>query len=348
MGFGQGVLTIMMIIMLIVVISYTILGGMLSVIVTDFMQFVIISIGMLIATIGILTKISFTEISLKVTQNYGSAGFNPFENMHFGWAFIIWMLIASVAMSGLNQPVAAKSFSSESAEVAKKVFFYFGVTLAGRAMIPMFWGVAALTILGPNLNPTTAMPKLLGLIVPSGFLGLLIAGMLAASMSTYSAYLLSWSSVATRDIIEPLLKNQLNEKKSILLTRIIAFFIGIFILFFGLLYEIPATAFQYLAITGTMYASGAFSIIAGGLYWKKANTFGAYTALLMGALIPIAFLALEKFKYLVPENFRFLIDINISGFLSVILPVIGMIVGSLLTQKTHPPISLESLEERSV
>jgi solute:Na+ symporter, SSS family len=321
---------------------------MLSVVVTDFMQFVIIGIGMLIATIGILTKVSFTEVAQAVNQNYGSSGINPFENFRFGWAFVLWMVIGSFTVSGLHQPVAAKSFSSESAEVGKKVFFYYGISTVGRSLIPMFWGIAALTILGPNITPLLAMPRLLGLIVPSGFLGLLIAGMLAASMSTYSAYLLSWSSVATRDIIGPLSKKGLTGKTEIKFTRIIAFFIGAFILFFGLLYEIPATSIQYMAITGAMYTSGAFSVVAGGLYWKKANTPGAYTALALGAFMPLAFLILEKFKNIIPVNLHFLIDINISGFISLFLPIIGMVTVSLLTQKTHPPILLKPVEEKIV
>ncbi len=51
MGLGQGMLFTVMTVMLFVVISYTILGGMFSVVVTDFIQFVVLSIGMLIATV---------------------------------------------------------------------------------------------------------------------------------------------------------------------------------------------------------------------------------------------------------------------------------------------------------
>jgi len=253
------------------------------------------------------------------------------------------MLIAGIATSALWQPAASKSLASENPEVGRRVFLYTGLTLAGRYMIPMFWGVAALALFGPSLNPTTAMPRLLGTVVPSGFLGLMIAGMLAASMSTYSAYLLAWSSVATRDIISPIRKKELSEKTTITLTRIIATLIGVFLLVFGLWYEIPATAFQYLALTGAMYSAGAFGCVAAGLYWKKANIIGAYAALVMGALAPMAFLILEKFKHILPQGMRFLADVNISGFLSFFLAVLGMIIGSLLTQRTHPPIQINNL-----
>ncbi|HTY37718.1 MAG TPA: sodium:solute symporter family protein [Bacteroidota bacterium] len=345
MGFSPDVLAIVMVVMLLIVISYTVLGGMFSVVITDFIQFVLLSFGMLVATLFILVHVDLARIGSVVIQQFGEAGVNPIVNPRFGWSFLIWMMIGSIAISALNQPAVSKSFASENPEVGRKVFLYTGITLAGRYMIPMFWGVAALALYGPSLNPTTAMPKLLGAVVPSGFLGLMIAGMLAASMSTYSAYMLAWSSVATRDIIEPLSKRTFSEKVTIRLSRIISVFIGIFILIFGLLYEIPATAFQYIAITGAMYAAGAFGCVAFGLYWKKANIIGAYGSLSLGAVAPIGFLVLDQIKGQLPASLLFLVDVNFSGLMSFVLAVIGMVAGSLATQRSHPPIVLQASAE---
>lgn len=340
MGLGQDVLAVVMAVMLLIVVSYTVLGGMFSVVITDFIQFVILALGMLTATVFVLLKVPLGDIVSAVVNQLGAAGVDPVANPRFGWSFLLWMLIGSVAVSALNQPAASKSFASENPEVGRKVFLYTGITLAGRYMIPMFWGAAALALFGGSLSPRIAMPRLLGTVVPSGFLGLMVAGMLAASMSTYSAYMLAWSSVATRDIIAPLKKAPLSERTTIRLSRTISTLIGIFILVFGLWYEIPATAFQYTALTGAMYAAGAFGCVAFGLYWKKANTVGAYSSLAMGAFAPIAFLALDKARWVLPDSLQFLIDVNISGFLSFFLAVLGMVGGSLVTQRSHPPVVL--------
>lgn len=345
MGFSPDVLAIVMTIMLLIVISYTVLGGMFSVVITDFMQFVLLSFGMLVATLFVLIHVDLAKIGTTVVQQFGSAGVNPVQNPRFGWTFLAWMMIGSIAISALNQPAASKSFASESPEVGRKVFLYTGITLAGRYMIPMFWGIAALAMFGPSINPTSAMPRLLGAVVPSGFLGLMVAGMLAASMSTYSAYMLAWSSVATRDIIGPFRKKEFSEKATIRLSRIISTFIGIFILIFGLFYELPATAFQYISITGAMYAAGAFGCVAFGLYWKRANIIGAYCSLGFGAVAPVGFLILEQIKDRVPVSLHFLVDVNVSGFMSFVLAALGMIIGSLLTQRSHPPVRLKPKEE---
>lgn len=348
MGLGEKEKAVVMVIMLVIVVSYTILGGMFSVVITDFIQFVILTFGMLIATVFILMKVSISSIANTVVTQYGSSGVNPITNPQFGWVFIFWMLVGSIALSALNQPAVSKSFASESPEVGRKVFLYTGFTLAGRYMIPMLWGVAALAVFGPRINSLVAMPRLLGSVIPSGLLGLMVAGMLAASMSTYSAYLLAWSTVATRDVIAPLLKSPLSDEHNVTVTRFIAGTIGIFMLVFGLFYQIPSTAFQYLALTGAMYAAGAFACVTAGLYWKKANVAGAYSGLALGAVAPASFLLLSQFKDALPRSMMFLVNVNVSGFLSFVLAAAGMIIGSLATQRKYPPVKLYELPTTGV
>jgi len=330
MGFGPEALTVMMVIMLVIVVTYTVLGGMFSVVVTDYMQFVVLSFGMVVATIIVLTKVDISSLSEAVSRQFGEGGFNPTAHPRFGWVFLIWVFVSNLAAAALWQPGMSKALASESPAAAKKVFFYTSLTFAGRAIIPMFLGIAALTLLGPGELATAATPKLLGKIIPGGFLGLLVAGMLAASMSTYSAYLLAWSSVAARDVIGCLQKTDFDERTTLLITRIIAGLIGVFLLFFGLWYQIPDTAYQYLFITGAMYTAGALSVVAAGVYWKGANSTGAYAALILGALGPAGFLVLEKFRDSIPAWMGFLTDVNISGLLSFALAAAGMVGGSIL------------------
>ena len=337
MGFGPDALVWIMTLMIIVVVLYTILGGMFSVIVTDYIQFVVLSMGAFVALIAVLMKVDLGSISDAVLGQYGEAGVNPLVNPRFGWMFIVWILISNVAAGALWQPGTSKALASENPQVARKVFFYTSLTFAGRAMIPMFLGVAALAYFGPGESSTAAMPKLLGMVTPRGFLGLLVAGMLAASMSTYSAYLLAWSSVVTRDVIACFRDEDFDERTTIRITRVFAGLIGLFLLIFGLWYKIPDTAFQYLFITGAMYTAGALGCVGAGLYWRRANNVGAYSALAMGALAPLLFLLLERSRDTLPNWLALFTDVNVSGLLSFGLAAVGMYVGSILTQRTSPP-----------
>jgi SSS family solute:Na+ symporter len=115
---------------------------------------------------------------------------------------------------------------------------------------------------------------------------------------------------------------------------------------FGLWYRIPDTAFQYLAVTGSMYISGALACIAAGMYWRKANLVGAYAGLGLGAITPAGFLVLEKFRDALPGWLLFITDVNVAGLLSFLLAAIGMVLGSLATQRLSPPIHLTIPEEQ--
>lgn len=336
MGFGPQALGFIMTLMLIVVMSYTILGGMFSVVITDFMQYVVLSFAMLVTTAIVLIEVDLSTISNAVLSGYGEGGINPIENSRFGWSFIVWILVTNVAAAALWQPGTSKALSSKSPEIAKKVFWITGLTFAGRAMIPMFWGVAAFAYFGPGESSTAAMPMLLGELLPVGLLGLLVAGLLAASMSTYSSYVLAWSSVLTLDVISTLKPGGYSEERTIFIARFISGLIGLFLLVFGLWYEIPETAFQYIFITGTMYTAGALGTVTAGLYWKKANAVGAHAALILGAVVPASFLILEKLSEHIPGWLQFVTNVNVAGFLSFILAASGMIIGSLLTQKVSP------------
>jgi len=330
MGFGPDAVAGFMVLMVVIVIAYTVLGGMFSILITDFMQFVVLSAGMLVATVFVLLRVDVTGIGLAVTNSLGAAGVNPIVNPRFGWTFVIWIFVNTVAAGTLWQPGTSKALASKSSAVAKRVYFWTGLTFAGRAMIPMFWGAAALAYFGPGQESAAAMPRLLGSVVPSGFLGLLVAGMLAASMSTYSAYVLAWSSVLARDVIGCTRRKDLPDRTVIAITRIGAAALGVFLLVFGLWYQIPDTAFQYLAVTGSMYVSGALACVAAGLYWRKANLVGAYAGLTLGAVVPAGFLLLEKFRDVLPGWLFFVTDVNIAGLLSFFLAVLGMVLDLLL------------------
>ncbi|MHB9028761.1 MAG: sodium:solute symporter family protein [Candidatus Latescibacterota bacterium] len=342
MGFGDTAVATIMIIMLVAVGLYTIFGGMLSVVFTDYMQFAVMTLGMLLATIFAFKAVSIPQMAQTVSQSLGESGFNPFASADLGWTFVVWMLLSNFAAAALWAPGVARALSAESPKTGKKVFTVASFTFAGRAMIPMFWGIVALTMF-PGLvgdDAMAAMPRMLGTVLPTGVIGILVAGMLAASMSTYSAYLLTWASVITRDVIALLFGNRLSEKTVMNITRVWIGLIGVYLVLFGLFYTLPDMALKYIYITGNIYTAGALSAIGFGLYWKKANNVGAYAALLTGAASPIAFLVLSGMKDRVPSWLSVFASSNWSGFMSFGLGALGLVVGSLLTQKISPPKDL--------
>ena len=142
-------------------------------------------------------------------------------------------------------------------------------------------------------------------------------------MSTHDSYLLAWSSVITQDIIAPLFKRGLSTRTRIVVTRVLIVLIGIFLLIWGLWYQLPGTMWDYLALTGTMYLSGTLAILTCGLYWRKANRTGAYTAIALGVIFPVLQLFLKT-------SLGLNISPGLAGMSAYIVAMLGMIIGSLL------------------
>ena len=138
------------------------------------------------------------------------------------------------------------------------------------------------------------MPMYLVEILPVGVLGIMVAAMLAAFMSTHDSYLLCWSTIITNDIIDPLTGGKLSSKQKIKISRIIIIILGLYILYWGLVYDGLDSIWSYLGITGAVYFTGAITVILFGLYWKKASSIGAVAALLGGLS---ALLGLEPVSY---------------------------------------------------
>ena len=185
------------------------------------------------------------------------------------------------------------------------------------------------------------MPIFLSQILPAGFIGIITAGMLAAFMSTHDSYLLCWSSVLTQDVVTPWFKNGLSSKTRLLLTRIFIVAIGIFILIWGLWYPLGQDLWDYMAVSGSVYAIGGFALLAFGLYWKRASKVGAYLALITGFANVIALKPIQSRMgwLLEPIQNLFGLEKITSAIitLSVLaLAIILMIVGSLLFPDSGP------------
>ena len=278
-----------MAVLLTVVLIYTAAGGMVSLIVTNYIQYVLLSIGTIVVTVMVLYSIGLSRIVNAVQVHMGNVGFNPFTNHEFGFTFVIWQVAISLSSMTTWQSIAMRSFSSKDTATGKKMFALTSILFVGRGIIPMLWGIAALAFFGSHMNNRDAMPHMLAAILPHGLMGLMVAGMLAASLSTYSGYLLAWSSVISQDIVTPLLGRQLSEKGKLLLTRITVVCLTAFIMIWSLVYNVPGPAYFYLNVTADLFLAATFVSVVAGVYWKRSSTLGAYMAFIFGAVGAFSF-----------------------------------------------------------
>lgn len=342
-GFDVGYLELSMTALLLMVAVYTILGGMLSVLVTDFLQFVVMSLGLILVTILVLKNIGWSTLVDTVETRVGPGGFNPFVHKELGWTYVLFQILLNVAATLTWQTVIARVLASKNTATGRKVFTHTSFFFVCRFVIPGLWGIAALATLAPAAyavlpesmaqDPSLhAMPLFLSTFVPVGLMGILVAAMLAADMSTDSSYMLTWAGVIYNDIVAPFRRKGWTEKKGLMMNRSIVALIGVFLLLYGLWYPLEGNLWDYLTVTGTIYLSSMSVLLVACCYWKRANSWGATAAIVSGALFPISFLVLQKLD----GTRHFANDVvgpYWSGILAYAVAALGMVVGSKLKPK---------------
>ena len=327
-GLDVRYLEIMMTALLVGVAVYTILGGMLSVLVTDYMQFIVMSAGLIVVTILILMNVGWESLVTTVDTRYGAGGFNPFVNPTMGWSYVVFNLMLNTAAVLTWQTTIARVLAAKDTVTGQKVYTRTAFFFVCRFLIPGIWGIAALASLGPVVNTLEAMPRYLSTAVPPGLMGLLIAAMLAADMSTDSSYMLTWGSVIYNDIMAPFRKKPWSEKRGLFWNRSIIAVIGVFLLLYGLWYPLKGDLWTYLGVTGTIYLASMSVLLIACCYWRKANSWGAGAAILISAALPVTYLVMEQ----VPSTAALAKSIGpyYSGIATYILSGVAMVVGSLL------------------
>ena len=338
-------LSAVMVFLISLVLIYTCLGGMVAVVIADYVQFVVLSFGMLLATYLAINNLGWNNIFNTIAEVKKEAGFNPtIEGSGFGIEYIMFVVFIGLVGCAIWPTSVSRALSANSPKTVKKQFTLASISYMVRFLLPYFWGICAFVwimkeggALKEAFFPTKegveavsnlyAMPMYLGRILPAGIIGLITAAMLAAFMSTHDSYLLCWSSVLTQDVIAPIMGDKLTPKKRIIIARVLIVLIGFYVLAWGLLYKGSLDIFDYMGVTGAIYFAGAFALLLGGLYWKRASSTGAFLALLAGSS---AILGLGPIQNLIKETCNITITAPRATLTSIALTTVAMIVGSLL------------------
>lgn len=341
-GIPKDYLLVTMVVMLTVVLLYTAVGGMVSVIVTNYIQYILLSFGMIFITVYGIFHIGWGNIVTAVAKEYGEKGMNPFSpslmDGQFGIGFLVWQILLWVALLVGWQAISMRLFSSKDTKTGQKIYTWSGLLFLSRGIMPILWGVMALAVVGTEIDSLEALPLLLVEIIPSGLLGVIFAALLAASMSTYASYLLSWSSVVSQDIIGSIVtlvtKKEMDSKTQLLVSRITMAAVMIFIIWWSLFHEMEGYLYFYLNMTGMLFIPGVLICVAFGIYWKRSRTLGAYLAITFGAILPMLYLIWPT------EVQDYASEIGWGGF---VVALLGMVIGSTIQNILQPQIEEESV-----
>ncbi len=340
---------IVMTILIALVLLYTILGGMVSVVITDYIQFVVLSFGMILVCFLAVNHLGWEPLVETVKTIHGNAGFDPLDQDGFGLSYVIWMIFTFGLVSCAIWPTAVmRVCAAKDINVVKRLYKWSSIGFMTRFILPQFLGICALcwlwqqggagsrfftpegAVIGNSDETLRAMPIFLSQILPVGVIGLVAAGMLAAFMSTHDSYLLCWAAIIVEDVIAPIRGGKLSTKSRLILARLFIFLTGIFLLVWSIFYPMKQDMLDYLAVSGAIYFTGAFAVLLFGLYWKRASRAGAVAALSAGMFALLGLTPVRELLHLTNEDLGMKIGEAHIGLATTSLSLVLMVLFSLL------------------
>ncbi|MFI6465539.1 sodium:solute symporter [Streptomyces sp. NPDC050528] len=273
-----------------IVVAYSTLGGMWSITLTDMVQFVVKTIGvlLLLLPIAVVKAGGFGEMKAKLPTEY-------FDPLGIGGETIFtYVLIYTFGML-IGQDIWQRVFTAGSDRTAK-----WGGTVAGTyclvyAVAGAVIGTAA-KVLYPNLgSPDDAFATIVKDELPVGVRGLVLAAALAAVMSTSSGALIACATVANNDIWSRLRGAVRREEGAEDEAHDEVRGNRAFILVMGVAVIVTAIALnnvvEALTVAYNLLVGGLLVPILGGLLWKRGTAQGALASVIVGGLAVVGLMA---------------------------------------------------------
>ena len=249
-----------------VIILYTTFGGMIADQISDLVQFIIILVGLAIATPIVLKGAGgWAAISAKL----------PGEKLNFtqiGWASIIGYIFQYICTFLVGPEMVTRFETAKDEKTARNASFLSAILMAAMSIFPTLLGLAAFAMQDqlPGVTAANSMMTVTGHYAPGIITGLVSAAIICATMSSADSNLLCMSTMIMNDLYRGFGgKKELSEKQIIFWTR-----------FCNVIGALIAMAIQLLGIAGSIIALNTFAF---GI--RCAGPFAAYA---LGLVVPRA------------------------------------------------------------
>lgn len=255
-----------------VCLLYTLLGGMISINITDTIQFVLmtISIFFILLPMGLSKVDGFSGMKMALPESY----FNPVAVG--GTRIFSWFVLFTLGLM-IGQDIWQRVFTAKSAKVARQGTIIGGVYTILWAGALTIIGMIAMVLL-PSITPQNALSEVTIAVVPSGLIGVVFAGIISAFMSTISGTVIASSTLIVNDILR--LKD--NSLKT---SRIVVVVNGIVVMLIAAIIGDVLTA---LDIAYAILSGSIFVPVIAAFFWKRANWQGAIASMIVSSIVILA------------------------------------------------------------
>ena len=313
--------------------AYTILGGLRAVLYTDLLQvFVLVGGSVLVSVIGLQQAGGWTALREAAPAGYFSV-WKPMTDPDFPWTGILFGApILGVWYWCTDQFIVQRVLAAHGEDDARR-----GTIMAGiLKQLPMFIfvipGIIALVLSQSGAltleRNDQALPVLIATVLPMGLRGVVVAGLLAALMSSLSSVFNSCSTLITWDIYRKL-HPEANEKT---LVRVGQLSTGVLVvlglLWIPLMANVSEQLYKYLQSVQAYIAPPIAAVFLIGLLWGRVNAHGAMASLLTGFALGMGRLVLELNKASLGEGgvLMYIASINFLHFACLLFVVCAAVL----------------------
>ncbi|WKX76631.1 sodium:solute symporter family protein [Zobellia laminariae] len=205
-----------------IVILYTMIGGLWAVLMTDVLQFIVLTLVVFMVSVLMVNGIDDYEVLL---NNLPEGFFSPTAS-EYGWLFLFgWVSIAFFAV-GAEWAFVQRYIAVKSPAEAKKTAYLFG---GMYLFTPILWMLPPMLYRGinPSINPEQAYILASQSVLPVGILGLMFAAMFSATASMVSSQLNVFAGVLTNDFYKALLRPNASSGHLVKIGRIFTGTLGL-------------------------------------------------------------------------------------------------------------------------
>lgn len=267
-----------------IVVLYSVLGGMWSITLTDIVQFVVKTIGILFLLLPISLFAAGGIDGIQARLNDPAM----FDVTNMGVGKIVSLLLVYGLGLLIGQDIWQRVFTAKSPRVATWGGITSGLYCLVYAVAGALIGTAG-KALYPNIaNSDEAFATIVENLLPTGVRGLVLAAALAAMMSTSSGALIACATVASNDIWKRGAKPDKNN--DVHSNRMFTLVLGIVAIGIAAALNDVVAA---LTIAYNILVGGLLVAITGGLVWKRGTRVGAMASMAVGAVTAIAFMVID-------------------------------------------------------
>jgi SSS family transporter len=304
-----------------IVTFYTYIGGMWAISVTDFIQSIIIVVGLLVLAVILSNKAGGVSVVLKDVH---PETFRFLPKMEFKEIMIYLSAWSVLGLGSIpSQDVYQRVMSSGSVKVAVRSCFIAAALYLSIAMLPLFISICV-KHLYPEFSAgdtQLALPNMV-LAHTNTFIQVLFFGsLLSAIMSTTSSAMLAPAAIFSENLINPLFNHKFSDKKLLRITR---WSVLGFSIIATIMACVRSNIYELVGESSILSLVSLFAPLVLGLYWKRANSAGAFASMFAGIGTWIFFEVFEtSWPSLLPATF---------------VSFVAMIVGSLVSSKKKQTI----------